>query len=118
MIDHPFTARIRAERQVIKLINEHEHLSRAPLSGLAPEAIRRWATESLKPLPHDLRNALIEHLLLISGKLRLGSSASHRGALVSAPPAPHDVKAETDEIEDLLARIRECLEKGAAVSGR
>lgn len=109
MMNHPFIARIRAERQILKVINEHDDLGRAPLSGLAPEAIRRWASESLTLWPQDLRNALVTHLLLISERLRLGSSASHRGALPYAPPDEHDISAETHEIRNLLARVQRCL---------
>src|SRR5436309_15354397 len=103
MLDHPFVSRVRSERMILKAVNERADLLRAPLPGLAPESIRRWAATSLGALREDVREALISLLLEASAKLRLGSSSSHRGAIASPRPDPDDVVAEVDSIRRLLS---------------
>src|SRR3989442_8653435 len=99
MPNHPFVARIRGEREILKLINGHIDLSTMPLSGLSREAILQWA-ERLRPMPASVRRSLIDRLLGTSATLRLGSSASHRGALVSAAPDRNDSQSEIAEIRN------------------
>ena len=98
MSDHPFVARIRAEREILKAVNEKGGVRCPPLAGLSRHAIRRWIAESATPISDDL----VALLLRTSEQLRLGSTASHRGALVSAAPEDRETGAAISEIRCLL----------------
>jgi hypothetical protein len=105
MVEHPFIVRIRTERALLKVINETEGLTDRPLAGLSPKTIRRWAAEALDGLPDAARVALVEFLLDASARLRLGSTASHRGSLEGSAPGGIEIEAAEAALRELLSRM-------------
>jgi hypothetical protein len=106
MLKHPFLARISAERRILKTINSFQRLTSAPLPGLAPKTIDRWVSESL---PHEIstnqRETLRAMLVDVSRRLRLGSSASHRGVLSDASPSAGSLDWELRRIQQVLSEL-------------
>jgi hypothetical protein len=103
MVIHPFVIRTRSERILIKGMNALQGLSPEPLVGLSQAAVRKWI-ENWYPnrVPPDVQRDLTERLETISERLRLGASASHRGALADPPPTAHDVREELANIRDIV----------------
>lgn len=103
---HPFVLRLRTERRVLKVINSIPFLTTTPLPGLAPQTIDRWIAEALpRSIRSAWRDALRTVLIDISARLRLGSAASHRGALPEASASERLIDIEVARLQSLLAEF-------------
>lgn len=103
--EHPFVERIRLERTVIGMVNEHCSRLNMELGGLSSEAIHSWFSR----FPQEMRNNQL--LKDVRGQLeymgkhaRISSNGSHRGAMI-APPSGKDITAQQISI------LRSALEK-------
>ena len=101
---HAFAARISGERAIIREVNQIAGLAACPLAGLSKAAVLQWSKSGISQnLSQPTRERVVELLLSISTRLRLGSTASHRGAIVAPPPQEEIIKQEIVRLKTLLA---------------
>jgi len=103
MSTHPFIRRIRAEREILAVINAHSERFGCELSGLGVAAIEKWSTN----LPEDVfppatKSVLLQKLVSISTLTRLSSNGSHRGAMVAPASNEEIVMRLTQELKETL----------------
>jgi hypothetical protein len=105
MTPHPFVTRIRAERALISAVNRIPNLGDRPLAGLSKAAVSQWAAFGMnRKLPQPIRQHIIETLLTVSERLRLGSTASHRGVVAAPPPDYEEIEREIKKLHAFLAQ--------------
>ena len=102
---HPYIRRIRAERRILRCINQQRALFGSELAGLSAAALDRW----LQTMPGDVKASLGKDLasrLYYVGRLtKLSSNGSHRGAMLAPPPNEAIVAAVIDELTALLTPL-------------
>jgi len=86
---HPYIRRIRAEREILQVINEHADYFSAELRGLSNVAIEKW----FSTIPQDNKErhgvvGLKDRLVYLGNVTKLASNGSHRGAMIA--PAPNE----------------------------
>lgn len=106
VIVHPFVERIRLERKVIGLVNQHRTYFGIQLVGLSQKAIQTW----FDSLPESKRKYeatgwVKEKLEYLGCLARISSNGSHRGAMVAPTPQREVVMEEIDKLKDHLVQL-------------
>ena len=102
--DHPFVDRIRAERAIVRAVNRCRGVVGVELAGTSEKAIAEWFVR----IPFQVRRGedvvvLRRKLVEASRDMRLGSNASHRGAMVAERVRREVADDAIDAIEQVIA---------------
>lgn len=81
---HPFVERIRAEREIVSLVNACRPVVEAELAGTSKKAVARW----FERIPADVRDReavgrLRDRLVEAGQTTKLAGNGSHRGAMLA-----------------------------------
>jgi hypothetical protein len=102
-----YRERVDAERLILKCVNSGIPDASQHLSGLSEPTIQRWQRDVGVRLFGARAAAVTRRLVAASRLLRLGSSASHRAALVHPIPSRELLTATLREIDVFFCSKRD-----------